>query len=78
MQFLALASDLTVATETRDKYKFVAELKCPICSDVFHLWAPFLETEESEVVAQSGWLYNYLKKKCPEHADVLFTPDRPR
>jgi hypothetical protein len=78
MQFLALAPNVTVSAEGQNKYTHVGEVKCPICSDAFHLWAPFLETEQSEVDAQREWLRTHLAKRCPEHADVLFTPDRPR
>ena len=78
MQFLALAPDVTVSAEGRNKYTRVGEIQCSMCLKIFHLWAPFLENEESEVIAQGEWLSKYLEKKCPEHADVLFTPDRPR
>jgi hypothetical protein len=78
MQFIALASDLTVSAETQDKYVHVGEVQCPTCSKAFQLWAPFLETEQTEVDAQRKWLSEFLAKRCAEHIDVFFTPDRPR
>lgn len=79
MQFLATATHGTDVTVSTEGYEHVRDVECPTCGKVFRLWAPFLETEASEVQAQTDWLSKRLLRDCPEHVvDVIRTPDRPR
>src|SRR5437588_794616 len=67
MQFLATATNVTDVTVSTKEYKYVRDVGCPTCGKVFRLWAPFLETEASEVQAQTDWLSKRLLRDCPEH-----------
>jgi hypothetical protein len=76
MHFQAIKADLNPRSLT--DYVRVGNVKCPTCPELYQLWAPMLETEESEVQAQTTWMLEYLAKNCPIHtSDVIRTPDRP-
>ena len=79
MQFVVTATDVDVVAVGGDNYTHVNDVKCPKCPMIYQLWAPILETEASEVQAQTEWLTKHMAKTCPKHdADKFLTPDRPR
>ena len=77
MQFRALGPGIQLPAEEKN-YVEVASVKCPNCPYTYRLFAPILETEQSEVEAQKKWLLGYAAKHCGDHADCIRTPDRPR
>ena len=72
MQLRAVARDIRLSTE---EWVHVREVQCPVCFAVYQLWAPIIETEQSEAAVHTDWLSQHLMNTCPNHANDIRTPD---
>jgi hypothetical protein len=72
MQLRAVTPDVTVSTE---ESIYVRDVQCPQCFELYHLWAPIVETEHVELGFHTDWLSQYLMNTCPNHAKDVRTPD---
>ena len=72
MQLRAVTPDIHFSTED---WLCVRDVQCPTCFKVYHLLAPIIETEQSEVPVHTDWMSQHLMNTCPNHANDLRTPD---
>jgi predicted DsbA family dithiol-disulfide isomerase len=72
MQLRAVSDDISVSAE---QWVHVREVQCPVCFSVYHLWAPIVATEQTEVAVHTDWLIQHLMNTCPKHPTDIRTPD---
>jgi len=72
MQLRAVTSDSSLSTED---WIYVRDVQCPVCSALYHLWAPITGTEQTETPVHTDWLSQQLMDTCPNHANDIRTPD---
>ena len=72
MQLRAVLPDISVLP---GEWVQVRDVQCPVCFAVYHLLAPIIETEQTEVAVHTDWLSQHLMDACPNHAGDIRTPD---
>jgi hypothetical protein len=72
MQFRAVTANTDLSAKD---WLYIRDVECPVCSALFHLWAPIIEGEQTEIQFHTDWLSQHLMNICPNHAQDLRTPD---
>lgn len=72
MQFRATTPDISVRNEDWVRLR---DVQCPVCSALYQLWSPFVDTEHTELGIHTDWLSQHLMDTCPNHAKDIRTPD---
>jgi uncharacterized Zn finger protein (UPF0148 family) len=71
MRFSASVSDVTPLSSGQVKYQRVGDMKCPVCSTTFQLWATG-KPDPSEVEAKKKEFSKCLSETCNNHSDVIY------